>query len=287
MIKTIIIHTGYKKYLEENVRITSETNKIILVGDDSVKQLGEIENVEFINIDKYLYNINKVYRPYFINYSSNNLHCEFMCFARIFIIKDIMEEFNLDNIFHIDSDNILFQDINNYPFTNDVAYCMPNNYENTHRMSNSIHCGLLNKQFCNTFACLYNDIYINKSKFNLIEDKTNYHTQNGIYVNGGICDMTFYYLIHNIINVQNLMLPVTIDNKKYIFINNYNNGEGFESRQQYSLNSNKKLHIYKNKYNETVIYDEIYKEEYHLINIHFQGSAKNLLDREKIKEFII
>jgi len=286
MIHTIIIHVGYKSYLEENINITSKTNKIILVGDSSIKRLGELNNVEYIDIDKYLHKINNIYKPHFINYSSNNMDFEFICFARVFIIKEILKDLNINSVFHIDSDNILLKDINSYPFNKETAYIINKNYENTHRMSNSIHCGLINKKFCDVFENLYNDIYINKSKFYLIKDKINYHTKNGLYINGGICDMTFYYLINNIIEVQNLSLPVVIDNKKYVFINNFNNAEGFESKTQYSLNTNNKMHIYKNRYNDNVIYDEINKEEIIIFNIHFQGQSKHLLDRVKLNNIL-
>ena len=48
--------------------------------------------------------------------------------------------------------------------------------------------------------------------------------------------MTFYYLLHkeNLIDVENLAVP----NNGYVFINNLNNGEGFENKMQYELENN-------------------------------------------------
>ncbi len=66
---------------------------------------------------------------------------------------------------------------------------------------------------------LYEDIFINKSKFNLIKDKINHHKSNP----GGVCDMTLYHYIvkFGLVDMQNLMDPVEIDGKKFVFINNF------------------------------------------------------------------
>ena len=84
-----------------------------------------------------------------------------------------MNEYNFDKVFHIDSDNILLKNINEYVFSKDIAYVCNKNWHKN-RMSNSIHSGLLDKKFVLEFEKLYEDIYINKSKFHLIKEKINY-----------------------------------------------------------------------------------------------------------------
>jgi len=281
MIPTVIIHIGYKEYLKVNLQITGVNNKIYLIGDNAVKHLGQLKNVTFVDINKYR-NIPIITksRDMFINYSSNNKNCEWICFERVFILKFFMEEFNINHIFHIDSDNILLYDINNYSFKKEIAYCLCKNYH-TYRMSNSIHVGLLNQNFCNKFIELYNDLYINKSKYNLIKNKIKFHTDvsSGKYVNGGICDMTLYYILVNekIIDVENLLEP----NNNVVFLNNINNGEGYEYKQQYRLKNNI-LDISFNK-DKCNIYDEINNKTLMLFNIHFQGGAKRFMREELIK----
>ena len=179
----------------------------------------------------------------------------------------------------IDSDNILLLNINDYPFEKSIAYCRNNNY-NEYRMSNSIHVGLLNKIFLNKFIELYQDLYINKSKFNLIEGKINYHkNKDGKYQGGGICDMTLFYLLanKNIIDVENLLLP----KNNIVFINNVNNGEGYESKEQYSVKNNM-MDIKFCKNNQCLIYDKINNKEVQIFNIHYQGGSKKYLN-EKLK----
>ena len=69
-----------------------------------------------------------------------------------------------------------------------------------------------------SFNKLYEDIYINKSKFHLIEEKYLYHLNNNL--KGGVCDMTMYYLInkHKLVDVQNLMKPFVMIQKIYIYL---------------------------------------------------------------------
>lgn len=286
MIKVAIVHVGYKNYLEENIKITSKTNKVILIGDESVRKLGEFYNVEFILIDKYIKNNTNKYKKYFTNYSSNNSDFEFICFLRVFILHDIMKEYNIEKIFHIDSDNILLKDINDYPFDKDASYVVNYSDDKPYHMAHSIHCSLITHKFCEVFKQLYLDIYDNKTKLNLIKGKINYHKNNNIP--GGICDMTLYYLIekYNMLSVQNLSEPVIINNKKYVFINNYNTAEGYLSMNQYKLD-NKRIDIIKDTNNiDNTIYDEINNETYVIFNIHFQGIAKAVLNYNILNKVI-
>lgn len=273
-IPVVIVHRSYKEYLKINLLITGLKNKIYLIGDTEIENLGRLDNVTFININKYekLPMIKESYDK-FINYSSNSKQFEWLCFERIFIINFFMKEFNFERIFHIDSDNILLKDINTYPFEKKIAYCITKNWHKN-RMSNSVHNGLLNLDFCDKFIDLFNDIYINKSKFHLIEEKINYHKEE----KGGICDMTLYYLLvkEKILNVQNLLTP----KNNIVFINNINNGEGEESKEQYELNNNI-INININN-NKCFVYDKIHKKNLEIFNIHFQGTSKRLLNSNLI-----
>ena len=274
-INVCIIHIGYKKYLEENIKITSKTNKIYLIGDESIKFLEKYENVEYVDIEDFMKNEKiSFYKSKFENYSSNSKDFEWFCICRIFIIQLFLEKYNLKHIFHIDSDCILCNNINNYPFKQDIAYCINQNYENKYRMSNSIHSSLLNNKFCIEFEKLYNDLYVNKTKMYLLEDKINYHKNNP----GGVCDMTLYYLLQNknYIITDNLLEIQNYKNKKITFMNTLYSNESSTHKEQY-LKENNIIKIYdinEKKY----IYDKINEEYIELWNIHYQGDCKKLLE---------
>lgn len=274
-IPIVIIHTGYKEYLKVNLEITGKNNKIYLIGDETLKPLDNIHNVNLIDINQYRNTefINEL-RKAFVNYSSNGETFEWFCFERIFILKLFLKDKNLERAFHMDSDNILMKDINTYPFEKEIAYCIPVNTE--YRMTALVHCGLLNSHFCDEFIQLYKDIYVTKEKFNLISDKVDFHydKDNKCYVNGGICDMTLYFLLNEnkICDVQNLLLP----KNKLVFINLLCSAEGGESKTQYAM-SNQIISI-KSLNKTNYVNDKINNTIYELFNIHFQGTEKKRMD---------
>ena len=275
-ISCVLVHKGYKPYLKYNLEITSKNNKIYLIGDKSLERLQNIsKNITYIDISKYE-NSKKIaeYKNSFINYSTNSFDFEWFCFARVFIIQSFIKEKNLENIFYIDSDNVLLENINNLSFTNTNAFMIPY-YQDSFRMSASIHSSLLSSEFCDQFENLYNDLYVSRAKFNLIEGKIDYHEKNNIM--GGICDMTLYYLLYknDYLSIQNLFDK--FQNKfseNVVFMNHINTGEGPYSKENYEL-KNGKLKIFKgNK-----IHDLVNNEKLKVCNVHYQGSAKKFLNR--------
>ena len=112
----------------------------------------------------------------------------------------------------------------------------------------------------------------------MVKEKIKYHTDvNGKYVGGGISDMTLYYLLanQNIIEVDNLLNP----KNNIVFMNNINNGEGYESKDQYSLNYNM-IDITFNKNNNCLIHDKVNNKKLQIFNIHYQGGAKRFMNEQ-------
>lgn len=275
-INTVVIHKGYQPYLKYNLQITSKNNNVILIGDSSVEFLKNIsDKIQFINIDT-LNKDSKInfYKEKFINYSTNSFDFEWFCFERVFLLEQLLIEMNLEKVFHIDSDNVLLTNVNNLVFTSDNAYIIPR-YQSSFGMAGSIHAGLIDTRFCKEFSQLYEDIYVNNSKFNLIEKKIDYHKLNNL--KGGICDMTLYYLLFNNIltTTQNLLQPIkNIHNEEFIFINNFNLPEGYYGKDNFEMKK-KKIKIYKGN----LINDIINNHKVRIANIHFQGSAKKFLNK--------
>ena len=255
-LNVLIITNENNDNFKKNITLTSKNNIIYLIGDLSVSHMDKLPNVHFINIDKYLKDqLIFYFKKHFVNYSSNSANYEWFRFFKVFIIKLFLLEYKFNSIFHIDSNNILLFNINNYEFKKNVAYCINKNWHHN-RMSAGIHSGLLNLNYCKIFEQLYVDIYITKSKFFLIEDKIKYHKNNL----GGISEMTLHYLIDylNLIEVENLCKPKKINNNYYVFINNLNNSEGYDNQNQYITENNMiKLSCITKKINKMFIYDQI------------------------------
>ncbi len=275
-LSCVIIHKGYQPYLKYNLEITSKNNNVFLIGDESIKFLEKLNsNISFIDINKYE-NINKLntYKDKFKNYSTNSFDFEWFCFARVFILQEFLKDFNLNQVFYIDSDNVLLVDIRKLKFKKSSAYLIPNNQENF-RMSASIHSGLIDMKFCYEFEKMFNEIYISKEKHSLIMPKVDYHQK--FNIPGGICDMTLYYLLYseNYINPQNLLEDTIFnDMTDFIFMLNLNTSEGLNSYDCYELKNNK-IKIF----NGSKINDISRNKMLNLCNIHFQGSAKKNLNK--------
>ena len=275
-IPCVIVHRGFKPYLKYNLEITSKNNKVFLIGDESVSNLASIsDNIEFINIEEYETRKRIVdLKKNFVNYNTQQQDIEWMNFERVFIIHDFILERNYKQIFHLDSDNVLLKNINDFKFDTTNAYCIPSFQEN-YRMDSSIHCGLLDEEFFFEYEKLYNDLYITKNKFHLIEKKINYHKQNNI--RGGITDMTLYFLLQKLekINPQNLMKPFNSkDGEEFVFINNFNLAEGFYDFNNFEMRR-KKIKLY----NGNSVNDLINLKIIKIANIHFQGTSKKYLNR--------
>lgn len=287
-LKTIIFHQGYQDYLDINCRITSKTNEIYLLGDRSLKNLDKISNVNFIEIDKYLKNEQIAYfKNYFVPYNTTPEKYVWLWYLRIFVMKLFLEENKINQIFHLDSDNILFENINDFLFNSQNAYLINQNYIPTH-MTASIHCGLLSNSFFNEFIKLYEDIFISKSKFNLINEKILYHQKFG---KGGICDMTLFYLLYskNLLEVQNLMKPIKSEknSEEYYFMDNFSDPEGHLGKNQFKTNFQNKITLYMKKNDSNLeMFDKKKNKRVNLINIHFQGSSKKFMNSKFLKKYL-
>ena len=273
-IPTVIVHENYDNYLKTNLDITGKNNQIYLIGNKELANL-ENDNVTYVDISKYkkLSKLNTM-REKFINYGAKDDKTELFWYSRVIMIGEFMKEYKLEKIFNIDSDNILLDDINKYPYSYENALCISKNWHENY-LTASIHSGLINQNFCEQYEKLYFDIFINKSKFNLIENKINYHKNSS----GGIADMTLYYLLfsEDIIHIDNLLKPIFIDGVKSVFINNISNGEGYQYKNQYNIQK-KYLKITK-KDEKNFIYDVKNNEYLNILNIHFQGKAKKKMNK--------
>lgn len=274
-VPVLVCHFGKDEYVKNALRVSSKNNKIIFIGDSDENTKG-IDNVDFIDVRNFMQSEKIIhYKNYFKPYNTSDSYFVWLWYLRVFILGEYTFQTNIDSVFHIDSDNVLLGDISNYNFQKKIAFCIPPNTDANY-MSGSIHSGLLNKQFFNKFEDLYSDIFVNKSKYHLIENKVKFHENFG---NGGICDMTLFYLIYiaNKENIQNLLSISTDKNTEgVVFMNDLNDSEGLESKKQFKTDRENRIKIF-NFENEFFVYDLLRKCFVRIMNIHFQGKAKSLL----------
>ena len=107
-----IIHNGFAKYVVYALKKLKETNKnanIFLISDREYKEYSKYS----IFVD-----IKKVTKEEAINFENKYIHLgksdpryEMFCMQRWIILKDFMKEYNINECFHIDSDILIFSDL--------------------------------------------------------------------------------------------------------------------------------------------------------------------------------
>jgi hypothetical protein len=144
-------------------------------------------------------------------------------------------------------------------------------------MVGCIHNGLMTLDLCNIFIQLCFDIYENKSKLYLIQNKINYHNKNKI--GGGICDMTLFWLIYSekLCDVTDLNDILLFENEECVFDHNVNNDYGIYGEDSYKMTENKKEITIQNgkRYIKTIKDGKVIR----LLSIHFAGGAKHFLEK--------
>ncbi len=281
MISLLVIHNQYSKYLETSIDINSKNNHIYLLGEDSVNIFKNNKNVTFVNLNQYIDQPKFIkYKDNFVKYGDKSFQWHYFNLVRMLVYKEFMEDYELDSVFSCDSDNIILDNINTFRFKYENALCIPTKWDPFYHAT-SIHSSLISKNFALKYEKLYNEIFIEKTKFDIVEEKINYHKNNP----GGLTDMTLYdYMVESkLVKVQNLLEDSLFENEICIFLNNFSNGEGPKSKNQYQLKRGR-VRIYREN-NNNYVYDEIDKVKKRLFNIHYQGTAKKNL-KPKLKRKI-
>jgi hypothetical protein len=284
-IPIVIFHIGAQEYFKRCVKINSQKNKVYVIGDESNENLFK-ENANVTHIHKSSLNEDEVKRmeSCFVNYSTNQRQHELNCFLRIFYLKQFMLLFQLERAFHADSDCIVLDNVDHiFEELPDVkvAYSVQKHCQerNPYHMVGSVHSSLLNLDFCDVFIQMCFDIYENRTKYHLIEDKVNWHRDNNHP--GGICDMTLYYLIDkvNLIEVTDLNDLHRVDDCYSAFDHALYNSYGYLGTSTYKAsdgNGKKKL-IQRDRF---YYFETVNGNFVRALSIHFQGEwAKWILEK--------
>ena len=110
MLDTIaIIHTGYSKALYYSIRQARKTNpdaKILLIGDKERKNLSKYST--FVDIDSLHSSDIDLLEKVYVHLGKSSKAFELFCIRRWFILRNLMITHNIDRCLHIDSDVMLF-----------------------------------------------------------------------------------------------------------------------------------------------------------------------------------
>jgi hypothetical protein len=285
----VIVHIGDSYYLKDVVELNAHKNTVIFIGCEKNAYLSQIPNVKHIHYktleDEYVnflkanfYALEKGYDTTYVNVIHPEYNCvdrptaEFLWILRIYYVKKILEQENLEFIMHLDSDCFMLESLNNVfeAIGNRVALNIEHIHDNIHLVA-SVHNSFLNVEFCNQFFKLYEDVYVNKTRRYLIKDKIDAIVSGR--AGGYICDMNFYYILwkEKIVNMFDLSQPFLFENEFCVMDHNIYNPTGFYGANTYKVQNGSKLFTFENGkvYQETIDGQKI-----RLLSLHFNAHAK-------------
>lgn len=100
----VLIHKNNSFYLENtisNISLKFSDSNLYLIGDDTNKHLAKKYNWHFHDIKKYSQKFN------YYHYSVNSYSYERFCIQRWFVLKNFMENNNINYVLYFDSDNLV------------------------------------------------------------------------------------------------------------------------------------------------------------------------------------
>lgn len=282
MLPIYIFHLGNQEYFKKCVTINALRNKVYLIGDTSNQTtFSDNSNVTYIHIDSFqdqeLDKLNRM-KACFVNYSTNNHTYELNCFLRVFYLDLLIRRTGIPAFFHVDSDCIVLEDLSKVPLFNNSQICyMLQTFSqqiNPFHMVGSIHSSLLTAEFCSKFIELCFDVYENKTKFYLVKAKLDWHRENRIP--GGICDMTFYYLLYSekIVDVKDLNECMVLDGEPCVFDHQMTGPYGYLGGNTYTMTQPyKNLYMTNGKFYMMTRTNILVRA----LSLHFQGNSKQIL----------
>ena len=262
-IPVVLIHRGFEPYVQTTIQQAKQFNeRIILLGDDRNKHCESF--CEWHNLHDYFgiaTEFEKIYEPL-----STLGDYELFCFQRWFILHEFVKKNNLDTVFYMDTDVML--------------YC--NVTKEWEKFKNFIFTLVLKSVGCTSFFtaeglkdfCKYlYETYFNKGTYEYDKIASHYHVRQKHGLPGGVCDMTLleyygrYYCANGVgemtYNIDGSVFDHCVDQKDYFY--EHENGL-------------KKIHM---KEGIPYVRNERTKELVKFNSLHFQGGSKGYIDQYK------
>jgi hypothetical protein len=106
----VFVHKGdsfYLKYCIENAKKFSPNSRIYLICEGTSEEFEGIEKLNISDFSKYSKQLEKIY----VHKSGSNPEIELFCLRRWLILKDFLEQRNIQKVFTADSDVLLYVDV--------------------------------------------------------------------------------------------------------------------------------------------------------------------------------
>ncbi|MEI7474109.1 MAG: hypothetical protein WCK67_04960 [bacterium] len=264
-IPIFFIHKGLHPYLLFTImqaKFSNPNSEIILIGDDENKVLGKY--ITHYNYNELINNNILELRKIYKHKSNNKKDYELFCIERWFLLNEYSKKFKLKNLFYIDSDVMLYENITQIFDKLSSVDVLCFDYE---KISSGHYCYINNLTKLDNLNNYILDLYNDNNKFNeLCESYLT--TENSAYVKS-ISDMV---LLHSFLRNNDIT---------YANITNYFEGKIFTN----TFNFNKVKNIVNSEKTNLISFTNNkflvkFKDNNEILTasaIHFHGEAKHLI----------
>jgi hypothetical protein len=274
-IPIVFIHKGdswYLPYVLRQALLVNNNSHVTLISD--VKANSDIEGLQISLISDLYTDLAKEFTQIYKHLSSNSPNYEMFCWLRWFYLLEYMEKNNINQVFYLDSDVLIFTNPNHishlYPEIKDsCAFLIPKQEHTSYYWCSGGHISYWTQDILRRFCQFTIDTFKRQNLLNMYNQKWNWHVNNK--VSGGICDMTTLYLFSR--EYSDCVINFLSNNREGFFDMNFNASSNF-LKNEYELQNNYKKTIFQDnkplglRRDKTII---------HFHNIHFQGWAKKLI----------
>ena len=187
-VPTIFCHIGKQEYLKCAISAAlASGNDVVLLGDPSNKSLcTKWVDQNHLDLSQYK-KFEKIYR----HLSTNSMEFEIACFKRYFLIKSFMESRCINACFMVDSDVLLFQNLNDLEIEDKINLVLSRRLEQPeYGWTASPHIFYCTLDVINEFIDFL--FYEYSHNVEQLLQKYNYYIKSK--KPGGVCDMTLLYL---------------------------------------------------------------------------------------------
>ena len=291
-IPIVFVHKGdswYLPYVLRQALFVNNNSHVTLISD--VKDNSDIEGLQIFLISDLYTNLVSEFTQLYKHISTNSQNYEIFCWLRWFYLLAYMEKNNINQVFYLDSDVLIFTQpeyiVNLYPeINNSCAFLTPKQKHSSYYWCSGGHISYWTKDILRKFCHFTINTFKQDDLLNMYNQKWNWHINNK--VSGGICDMTTLYLFSR--EYSDCVVNFLSNNREGCFDMNFNSSSNF-LESEYELQNNHKKTIFQNNKKLGLRKD---KTTIYFHNIHFQGWAKKLIPnyyrgkyfKEKIKHYL-
>lgn len=265
MIPVVLIHKGFQDYLGYTLKQANKYNFVYLIGDTNPNY--NLENYEFVNINELLDGCDEFASKY-THLSTNPMGYELFCYQRWFILKNFMKQRGLETTFYIDSDVMLFVNV-------DEEWPKFNQYDMTLLHRTAAIASFITYNGVDNFCNLMNTIYSDKNSYAYKKIASHFNVRQECGLAGGVCDMTLLEYFHY--NADCGGGPGRVGEMMQIIDGSTYDHNINVSDQDFAIKNG--IKDFKIVDGAPYVYSEKLKRDIKFNSLHFQGNAKQLISK--------